>query len=729
MDHLLTLLERAWTWWQGLAPELRYNIIGGVTAGIILGFLTFLWKRFRNLLAGVLLFTWLKPKKPPLIVINKEEAGRQRGPFLDVVESQWIDSVLKRSLYHEVLLALNLEDRADVIHPPLHWKVQLPDAGPKPLPSTTSILDIFNESKGRLLILGEPGSGKTITLLSLAWGLIERARDDKEAPLPVVLPLASWAREQKPLETWVVDELEDKYGVPRPLGTYWMEQREMVLLLDGLDEVEKSARPRCIEAINAYTHTLGSQLVVCSRKAEYEAVAERHKLAVHVAVQIQSLTSEQIFDYLSQLGPEATAVRSALEEDSELLSLARIPLMLHVILLAYRGEKVEHMKGSLSLEEKRKRIFDRYIRRVLLEHGPKEHPWPPGQVLRWLRWIARGLLAHNDIEFRLENLQPDWLSAKERPFYRRLLWWEKWLTIGLSVGLIIAPIVKPVGEPVSKLILLGLFGWLIIGEVWALSTRRKVSEYEDVIKPVTGIHWDISLSHIAKRLVIQLGIGLRNGLGIGLGIGLVVGLIFGLGGGLKEGLKGLLFWLVFGLAGALVFGLVSGLEEIVQPTYEVSSLSPNEPIWRSGKHFLISGLVFGLVSGLVGGLVGGLGVGLVVGLGGSLAVGLGVGLAFGLVGVLVIGLMIGLGVGLVRYGGEAFFRHWALRFTLWRYGYTPLPWRCVAFLDYAVRRILLRRVGGGWIFIHRMLMEHIVDLDDRFMASLDEQWRKMLEAT
>ena len=71
-------------------------------------------------------------------------------------------------------------------------------------------------------------------------------------------------------------------------------------------------------------------------------------------------------------------------------------------------------------------------------------------------------------------------------------------------------------------------------------------------------------------------------------------------------------------------------------------------------------------------------------------------------------------------GGLAFIKHWILRVLLKHYNYTPAPWRYVAFLDYAAQRILLRRVGGGWIFIHRMLMEHIAQLDDDFIASLDE---------
>jgi hypothetical protein len=34
------------------------------------------------------------------------------------------------------------------------------------------------------------------------------------------------------------------------------------------------------------------------------------------------------------------------------------------------------------------------------------------------------------------------------------------------------------------------------------------------------------------------------------------------------------------------------------------------------------------------------------------------------------------------------------------------PWNYVKFLDYAAERILLRKVGGGYIFIHRMLLEY-----------------------
>jgi hypothetical protein len=102
-------------------------------------------------------------------------------------------------------------------------------------------------------------------------------------------------------------------------------------------------------------------------------------------------------------------------------------------------------------------------------------------------------------------------------------------------------------------------------------------------------------------------------------------------------------------------------------------------------------LVFGLFSGLGLWLVSGLASRLVSGLVFGLVVGLGVGL--------VAGLIVGLGA-----GGQACLLHLTLRLLLVRNG--SIPWNYVKFLDYAAEHILLRKVGGGYIFIHRMLLDY-----------------------
>ena len=74
------------------------------------------------------------------------------------------------------------------------------------------------------------------------------------------------------------------------------------------------------------------------------------------------------------------------------------------------------------------------------------------------------------------------------------------------------------------------------------------------------------------------------------------------------------------------------------------------------------------------------------------------------------GLIAGLIVGLNR-GGSAVIKHYALRLILWRNGYTPLNF--VKFLDQCARLILLKKVGGGYIFIHRMLLDYFADIFTR----------------
>jgi hypothetical protein len=54
--------------------------------------------------------------------------------------------------------------------------------------------------------------------------------------------------------------------------------------------------------------------------------------------------------------------------------------------------------------------------------------------------------------------------------------------------------------------------------------------------------------------------------------------------------------------------------------------------------------------------------------------------------------------------------HLALRLVLG--ASEALPLRLITFLDAAADRVLLRKVGGGYIFVHRLLLEHFVDMDD-----------------
>jgi hypothetical protein len=127
---------------------------------------------------------------------------------------------------------------------------------------------------------------------------------------------------------------------------------------------------------------------------------------------------------------------------------------------------------------------------------------------------------------------------------------------------------------------------------------------------------------------------------------------------------------------------------------------PNEGIRRSLRNAAFAGLLFAPIGGLMSGLVCGFAFGLIGGLPGWPILGMGFGLVFG--------LLIGFQFFLI-HGTIAWIKHYLLRFYLWRAGMIPVDY--IAFLDYAASRILLRKVGGGYIFAHRLLLDHFASLD------------------
>jgi hypothetical protein len=83
--------------------------------------------------------------------------------------------------------------------------------------------------------------------------------------------------------------------------------------------------------------------------------------------------------------------------------------------------------------------------------------------------------------------------------------------------------------------------------------------------------------------------------------------------------------------------------------------------------------------------------------------GFGLGVSYGLMSALIPGLIGGL-----DRGGSAVINHYTLRVTLWLNGDTPLNF--IKFLDHCTKLIFLKKVGGGYIFIHRMLLDYFADM-------------------
>jgi hypothetical protein len=153
----------------------------------------------------------------------------------------------------------------------------------------------------------------------------------------------------------------------------------------------------------------------------------------------------------------------------------------------------------------------------------------------------------------------------------------------------------------------------------------------------------------------------------------------------------------FVLIGGLLGGFTGGLSSEVLDARNLTT--PNQGIRRSALHGLLIGVAAGLIGFLVGGVLGGYVFKLH-----DLHLPWSFGLAYGLILGSATGLISGL-----RGGGIACIEHFALRLLLWNAGCSP--WNYPRFLDYAAERILLRKVGGGYIFTHRLLLEYMATLD------------------
>ena len=271
----------------------------------------------------------------PAIAIPPD--GEQRSQLLvllDRVNETWVDGVLRNSLYNEALMSLGKRPIEEAVEPPWKHVVELSSQRSQLILQDRNITTIF-DATGLLLILGEPGSGKTTTLLELAANLIARVKSDAKERVPFVLNLSSWKKKQ-PLAEWIALELSEKYRVPVKLAGSWLQNDYLVPLLDGLDEVPTALQPECVAAMNDFIDRCEpSGLVVCCRLMEYQWLPKRLKL--NGAICLESLSTEEVNNYFVRGGPKLVALREVVDTDPVLQELAQTPLMLSIMSLACQG--------------------------------------------------------------------------------------------------------------------------------------------------------------------------------------------------------------------------------------------------------------------------------------------------------------------------------------------------------------------------------------------------------
>ena len=719
--------------------------------------------------------------RPREINISDKQDYKSRQILLNKVKQYWITQVLEKSLHSKALIELGLEERLDAVKRPSEIAQENESNLRKQLPQDKNNIDVFREMpQGRtLLILGEPGAGKTTFMLRITKNLIADTEQNLSLPIPVIFNLSSWANKRQNITQWLIQELKKNYKVSKSLAKIWIQNQQLLLMLDGLDEVKAEYRDACVQALNEFMRNYGeTEIIVCSRVKDYESLTNR--LAIQRGVCIQSLTTEQINDYLDRAGNQLQAVKTLLETDKALQELVKSPLILSIITFAYRDVAIEYLPKVDSIEEHRQYLFDKYIQRMFQRRGTNK-VYSEEKARHWLSWLAYQMSQNSQTIFSIESMQPRLLAnGWQKLIYRigTIVFTSIFFTFISLLLAILIPKAWTLEEEIARLVNyideLLLIG-LLIGFTALINTY--LGSKEEIILPLH--RWKFSIKKAFEGLIHGIKIGIISGSIIGIYfiidnlvnpydwgleyyffrdrvIALILSLAFGIlfsfffitiqkifsfskiyhtnklfGNHLKIYIKNIVVWGIF--IGIFIWTLSLIFHHIMMDLIVFCIFIIFVFIIIFSLPFGIIGAVFGsrnssdiqkdivavnyLRKALINTTISGV-TGCILGVSISILYIL-LTNDFSLTSkdnsvIIASAYILGISFGFIT--GFACIKHFSLRFILYRYNY--IAWKYTNFLDYATERIFLQKVGGGYIFVHRLLLEHFAALYQNPQKSL-----------
>ncbi|WP_245886269.1 NACHT domain-containing protein [Umezawaea tangerina] len=569
----------------------------------------------------------------------------------------------------EECAARGLAERADLLD--LHWtatELDVSDRPEAPAGRSDAVVGAFERQPNhRMVLIGEPGSGKSTTAMMLTIGLLDRYLD---GAVPVLLPLSTWDPDREDVRTWMTRRLYEDHPALRNTELYGsftadllVEQRRVFPILDGLDEIPAARRPDALERIfRAFPPK--SPLVLTSRIDEFIDVVSRVGPVPKADVlELHPLDHEEITAYLRAgadpvmaAGWEPIFLHLRTEPDSTLAEVLSIPLMVWLASTVYglggNTEPSELLDRTRFPDQKSIQdhladsLVDRMFGNIEAAYQKRaSQAWPRDKARKWLAFLAHQMREHG---------------------FRELAWWElrrsvgnAWLALlgalvvgsigGFGVGWLMAYASTPKLAPVTGLVAGGVVAT-------AALTASSRTFRERTARPRLGV-W-------RSLLVTSAVIGTATGLAFGALYGVSAGLVVGLG---------------LAVATALRFSTASSAE-LTQPS------SPQWTMARDRIAVWTGSLVLGVVFGAAAAMVFGVNRTGMVGLG------------------LSSGLLLGFALSVLHL------RWWWFTVArVWLATRQKLPWELVVFLDDARKLGVLRQAGACYQFRHALVQDRLAE--------------------
>ncbi|MEU5691766.1 NACHT domain-containing protein [Actinosynnema sp. NPDC020468] len=278
---------------------------------------------------------------------------------------------------------------------------------------------------GRVVFLGEAGSGKTILAVRLVLSLLESRAPG--GPVPVLFGLGTWDPGRTSFRDWMVGQLvRDHPGLGPPgrgrtsLAVSLVAAGCILPVLDGFDEIADGHHDAALKALN----TTAEPMVVTSRVAEFtDAVRAADVLTSAAVVTVDPLDIDDLAEYLPRTARGAKWAEVLLHlranPDDPLGTVLRTPLMVGLARAVY-SDSPDRDPALLLRSADRRELEQALLREFIpASYGhpvadagtPHVKKWEIGDARRWLTVLATHMevRGNGDLSWwKLRHLVPGW---------------------------------------------------------------------------------------------------------------------------------------------------------------------------------------------------------------------------------------------------------------------------------------------------------------------------------
>ena len=588
----------------------------------------------------------------------------------------------------------------------------------------------------RMVILGEPGSGKSMIAQWLTVHLLESFPEMNLAP--VFLSLATWDP-ATPLEEWAAAEMALTYpslsdvvqatgNQERTLAYQLITGKRVLMVLDGLDEMAVGNQCDALQALSDFA-TSGQHFVVTCRTRDYARIVYQAgaPLARTPVIALGALAIDDVIQYLEDTSLLRGRLRNrwervleylVTEPDGPLAIAMTSPLVVWLVRTNYtrRETNPDKLLEWGSAEEITDFLLDGLVDAAysvaVLKNDAEMYPARKPED----RKIQRKRLVYFADYMNGQNSKVDDKTKADNKTKADIEWWylpravPEWFTGG-TVGLISGCLLGASGGLAATIKFghsVGLVVGIVFGIVIAVHAGTTSVRWQDVPRAV-GFSAKLTFPRVASCLAVGIGVAVCFGYAAERGGGMLVALVtavvvgplcamairptFGImpavataiSASLALGLGASLFghwsapWISAGAAGLTFLVSAWVFTGVFQDTSRMKAVSP-ESLLRGDRN---GSLIVALTAGLAFSVIFGLALGPLVGL-----------LAF-------VGLGVTAAFTVSMWGAFTLTRIWLAAFH-------GIPLGIIGFLREADSRGVLRREGGAFQFRHAKLQERLV---------------------